>query len=339
MGQIVDTSASQLDVSKDFLNGSSAAWQDINSYGGLRGHAVQHLVLESDGSDASLRAALAQVRENSACVALSGSCGSMAAAQLSQLLRAQASKLAHVAPWLANRTEPGDEHTFAIFASHQAQIAHALKSLASLGVRTVGAVYASEQEKAAHEIDVRLSASALQLGLDSFQAEGHLRALGASLGPGSPAVLLFIGGTPELANFALGLEQQSRQRYVIALGDVNLQTLLQMGAARHTPVIATQPVPMVNSSAALVRAYRASLARWFDEPPAALSLAGYIAARYTFEVLNSVQGPLSRSSALKAFALRSSLDLGGFQVSAQWRKLETHFVTQSMLGSNGRVIG
>ena len=339
VAQIVDISASQIDVSKDFLNGSRAAWKDVNARGAVRARRVQHLVLETDGSPASLRAALVQVRDNAACVALSGSCGSFAAAQLGQLLRSQAFDIAHAAPWLQSMPEQGDAQTFSIFASHQAQIAHALKSLASMGVRSIGAVYASEQERAAHQLDVQRSAAAMQLGVESFHADGNLRALGLSLGPASPALLLFIGGTPELAEFAQGLEEQSRQRYVIALGDVNLQTLLQMGAARRTPVIATQPVPMVNSSLALVRAYRASMARWFDEPPTALSLAGYIAARYTFEVLNSVEGPLNRASALKAFALRSGVDLGGHQVSAQWRKPESHFVTQSMLGRDGRVIG
>ena len=57
--QIVDTSTSQIDVSKDFLVGSRAAWQEINSGGGLQGSAVKHLVLEVDGSAASLRSAVA----------------------------------------------------------------------------------------------------------------------------------------------------------------------------------------------------------------------------------------------------------------------------------------
>ena len=50
-----------------------------------------------------------------------------------------------------------------------------------------------------------------------------------------------------------------------------------MGAARGTPIIATQPVPLDNAALPVVRAYRETLARLFDEPPTALSLAGYIA--------------------------------------------------------------
>ena len=39
---------------------------------------------------------------------------------------------------------------------------------------------------------------------------------------------------------------------------------------------ATQPVPLVNSSLPVVRSYRETLARLFDEPPTPLSLAGYM---------------------------------------------------------------
>jgi ABC-type branched-subunit amino acid transport system substrate-binding protein len=56
VGQIVDMSPSQQDVSKDFLVGCRAAWQDINSRGGIRGRSINHLALETDGSAQSLQA-------------------------------------------------------------------------------------------------------------------------------------------------------------------------------------------------------------------------------------------------------------------------------------------
>ncbi|UUZ73790.1 hypothetical protein LP415_12600 [Polaromonas sp. P1(28)-8] len=148
-----------------------------------------------------------------------------------------------------------------------------------------------------------------------------------------------MGGSPELAAFTQGLEKQARQRYVVALADVNLQTMLQMGAARSTPVIATQPVPLVNASLPVVRSYRETLARLFDEPPAPLSLAGFIAARYTYEVLNDMDGPLTRQSALAAFQRRSSLDIGGFRVSFNPQRRSGSYVTQSMMTIDGRLIG
>lgn len=337
--QIADMSTGQVDVSKDFVTGSRIAWQDINAKGGLRGRRVQHVTLDVDGSAANLRVALTQALDNPGCVALSGTCSTSAAAVVSQILRIDNVRLAHVAPWLQHSLDDIDDNTFAIFADRQAQIHHALKSLATLGVSQLGVVYASAADESLHQRDVSRLAEGQKLGLQIFRASSDTRALGQSMSAATPAILLFIGGTPELARFIQGLENQARQRYVIGVSDIQLQTLAQMGAARHTPVIATQPVPMVNAQIPVVRHYRQVLNRLLDEPPTPQSLAGFAAARYTFEVLNSIEGPVTRASALAAFSRRQGHDLGGWRVSPLAPRQIDAFVTQSMLTRDGRVIG
>jgi ABC-type branched-subunit amino acid transport system substrate-binding protein len=338
VAQIVDVSTLQQDVSKDFLIGSRAAWQDINGRAGARGRTVQHLAIETDGSPESLRAALTQARDNPACVALSGTVAAVAASQLAVLLRAENLSIAHAAPWLQDAAEV-DERTFPIFANRQDQIVFAVKSLANMGVRDLGAIYATPQDFALQHLGVERTAAALQVRLQSFQAGADALELGQRLTPGTPAILLFVGGTPELARFTQGLEKQSRQRYLVALADVNLQVLTQMGAARNTPVINTQPVPMVTASLPVVRAYREVMGRLFDEPPSQLSLAGFLAARYTNEVLDEVDGPLTRASVLAAFQRRTARDMGGYRISFNPQRFGSTYVTQSMLTTDGRVIG
>lgn len=339
VGQLVDFSAAQQDVSKDFLIGSRAAWQDINARGGIRGRQVTHLALETDGTPAGLRAALSEAMNNPACLVLSGSVGDLLASQVAALSRQGGMDIAHAAPWLQNSSLEVDDKTFPIFASRQEQIAHALKNLSVMGVKVLGAVYAGVREHAAYHQEVERIAVSLQLGLQSFQGGGDVRQLGLKLTPGTPAVLLFVGGTPELAQFTQGLEKQSRQRYVIALADVNLQTLMQMGSARGTPVIATQAVPMVNASLPVVRQYRETLARLFDEAPNPLSLAGFIAARYTFEVLNAMEGPMTRPAVLSSFQQRANINVGGFRVAFNPQRRSGTYVTQSMMTPDGRLIG
>jgi ABC-type branched-subunit amino acid transport system substrate-binding protein len=339
VAQIVDASPAQQDVAKDFLVGSRAAWQDINSKGGLRGRSVNHVSVEVDGTLPSLKAAVAQLRDNPSCVVLSGTVGDPVAAQLTELLRQDKLAIAHAAPWLQNSSVEVDEQTFPIFASRQEQIGHALKSLTVMGVQALGAVYASNDEYALYHQDLHRIAAEFKLQLQVFRADGELSRLGQRLTAATPAILLFVGGTPELVQFTQGLEKQARQRYVIALADVNLQTMMQMGGGRTTPVIATQAVPMVTASLPVVRAYRETLARLFDEPPAPLSLAGFIAARYTHEVLSDIDGTLTRPGVLAAFQRRSNVDVGGYRVAFDPRKRSGGFVTQSMLTTDGRVVG
>ena len=339
VAQIVDFSQAQQDVSKDFLIGSRAAWQDINLRGGIRGKRVQHLALETDGTPAGLRTAFDGVKNNPACVVMTGSAGDQLASQIVSLARQDGLAMAHVAPWLQNASLEIDDNTFPIFAARQEQITHALKTLSVMGMSELGAIYGSAHDHNAYHLEVERIAATMQLKLQTFQASGELRALGQKLTPKTPAVLLFFGGTPELAEFTQGLEKQARQRYVVALADVNLQTMLQMGAAKSTPVIATQPVPMVNSSLPVVRSYREALGRLFDEPPTPLSLAGFIAARYTFEVLNEVEGALTRTNALAAFQRRAKIDIGGFRVSFNTQRRSSTYVTQSMMTVDGRLVG
>jgi hypothetical protein len=112
-----------------------------------------------------------------------------------------------------------------------------------------------------------------------------------------------------------------------------------MGGARSTPVIATQAMHMVTAHLPVVRAYRETLARLFDEPAAPLSLAGFIAARYTFEVLREIEGPLTRQTVLTAFQRRAAMDVGGYRVAFDGQRRAGAFVTQSMLTVDGRVVG
>lgn len=339
VAQIVDTSPAQQDVSKDFLIGSRAAWQDINARGGLRGKPVQHVSVETDGTAAGLRAALQPLLDNPACLVLSGTAGDPAAGLLAAELRLQNAPIAHVAPWLQNSSVEVDERTFPIFATRQDQIGHALKSLTVMGVSEVGAVYASSAEYTLYREDLERIATGMKLKLQTYRASGDLDRLGQRLTPGTPAILLFVGGTPELVQFTQGLEKQQRQRYIVALADVNLQTMTQMGGARSTPVIATQAVPMVNASLPVVRSYRETMARLFDEPPVSLSLAGFIAARYTYEVLRDMDGAMNRQSVLGAFQRREAVDVGGYRVAFNPQRRSATYVTQSMLTIDGRVIG
>ena len=339
VAQIVDVSQAQQDVSKDFLIGSRAAWQDINLRGGVKGRKVLHQTFETDGTPASVKQALRQALDTPDCVVLSGSVGDGVASQLLEISRAGGSTIAHAAPWLQNSSAEIDEHTFPIFAARQAQITHALESLSVMGLKELGAVYGSAQNYKADHQEVERIAATLKLKLQAFQAGANLRALGQKMTAATPGVLLFLGGTPELADFTQGLEQQARQRYIVALADVNLQVLAQLGVAKGTPIIATQPVPLPSNAMPLVRSYRETMTRLFDEPPTALSLAGFIAARYTFEVMNGVDATLSRKSALAAFQKRSDMDLGGFRVNFDAQRRSGGYVTQSMLARDGRAIG
>lgn len=341
VGQIIDSSNQTQDVSKDFLIGSRAAWQEINATGGIRGQVVRHSVVEVDGSKSQAEAAWAQLRSDANCLACFGSCGDALAMMLTQMSRDDRAEFAHVAPWLQNAAVDAGTDTFPIFSHREQQIRHALQSMATVGVDSISVVYQNLAEQQLNAPDIERIARNLKLKLRSFPIQADLATLASQISVSNVPLILFVGGTPELVQFTRGWNPGTSLRYIIALADVNLQVAQQMLGNRHVPIIGTQAVPMVTAPLAIVRRYRQAMAKYFDEPPTALSFAGYLAARYTAQVLQANGGSLSRSSAYEAFARRQTVDLEGFRIEYEKgsSKLASAFVTQTMLRADGRVIG
>lgn len=344
VAQIADMSPSQQDVSRDFLIGSRAAWQDVNARGGIQGRRVQHQTIEVQGPGEGLQSIWRSVVGNPACVALSGCVGNAAATTLAGMPErlGGAQPIAQVAPWMHSHADIGASDTvFDIFPGYQAQIAHALKNLSTMGVPELGVVYASTAVRDQAQPHINQAAQALGLRVLALPIPGSSAQAGQQLAAPAQVMVLFVGGTPELHGFLRKLALPAgRHCYIVALADVNLQVLAQMGTPlRNVSVIATQSVPMVTASLPIVRAYRDALSRLYDEPPSPQGLAGFIAARYTAQVLQGVDGPPTREAVLASLRRRQGMDVGGYTLSYQGRKRIHAYVTQSMLASDGRIIG
>jgi hypothetical protein len=220
VAQIVDMSQAQQDVSKDFMIGSRAAWQDTNLRGGIGGKQIQHLTLETDGTSASVRTALDSVKNNPLRVALSGSAGDALATQLVTQARQSGLNIAHAAPWLQNSSLELDDNTFAIFAARQEQITYALKTSSVMGLNELGVIFGSVHDQTLYDIEVERIAASMQLKLQAFNAAGELRLLARNMTPRTPAVLLFVGGTRptafqkrspmDIGGFRVNFDQQRR---------------------------------------------------------------------------------------------------------------------------------
>jgi hypothetical protein len=56
-------------------------------------------------------------------------------------------------------------------------------------------------------------------------------------------------------------------------------------------------------------------------------------------VLRDMDGALTRTSVLAAFQRREAVDVGGYRVAFNPQRRSATYVTQSMLTTDGRVIG
>ena len=337
--QLLDTSNDQQELSRDYSTGVRLAFAEIKQAGG---RVPQLVSIDTDGSPASLRDALTQVKNDPTQVALLGAVGGrLAAASIASAKQAQLD-IAHVAPWLADSRYDGERQVFPIFASREAQIRHALGALATMGVSELGLVYPGRREEEMHDeieaITKRLELRTRRLSVPNGQ---DVAAYAAALRPDVPAFLLFLGGSIELARFTQGLTRQVLPRYIICLSDVDTTTLLQLNPGKSASVIFAQVVPNPQSSSApVVRSYRQTLKTLFDEAPSPVSLAGYLAGRYAARVLGGLDVGASRAAVLAEFERRRPIDLDGYRIEfAGGHGRGSSFVSQTLLGANGRLIG
>ena len=338
VAQLFDTSMSQQDVSRDFMIGSRCAWQEMQQSNKTHLN-VRHRPLEVNGNAQQLESTLSSLIEDPNCIALSGTVGQGTARWVAQALERQTQgpgRLIQVAPWLHD-LKPSSTSIRA-FASFEVQIGHALKTLSVVGLKEVGVVFANLQEQSLYDPVLKRLSQQHQLQVRVYVAHQGYYQLGLDLPMDAPPVLLFMSGTPELAQFSKAAGKSNRHRYAIGMADINSQTLTQMGLGRNVPVVITQVVPVVNSALPVIREYRQALGKYFDEPPSALSLSGYISARVTQKLL-SQSGAHTRSQVAALASSRWSMDMGGYDIESDGQSLHKAYVTQSMVASDGRLIG
>jgi ABC-type branched-subunit amino acid transport system substrate-binding protein len=340
LAQLLDASQDQQEVSRDYSTGVTLAVNDFNRTSRKR---IQLVPFQSDGSAGSLKTVMAAIRKDASLCGLMGTAGERIALDSIQAARAEGLPIAHLAPWMSDSRFDTDRDVVAVFASREAQIRFALKSLDSLGIADIGIVYSSPHEYATLHVGVEAAARELKLRPVAYVPQGSDDAttLASRLPGSSPVLLLFLGGTIELSLFAEGLSARKLQKYVVSLADIDVGTLVQMGSGRAVPLILTQVVPNPQSSTLpSVRDYRALLKAQFDEKPSQISLAGYLAGRYVFTVVARMERPATRESILLEFERRPSEDIGGFQIGfTPTQRRGSSFVTQTILTGDGRQVG
>lgn len=340
VAQLLDSSQDQQEVSRDYSTGLRLAANEFNRTSRRR---VQLVAFQSDGSAASLKSVMASVRKDASLAGFVGTAGERLSLDSIQAARAEGLTVAHLAPWMFDSRFDADRDVISLFASLEAQIRFALKSLESLGIVGIGVVYSSSQAFATLRPGVESASKLLKLRTVVYTPHdgGDVTTMASRLPASSPVVLLFLGDTIELSLFAQALSARKMQRYIVSLANIDVGTLIQLGAGRAVPLVLTQVVPNPRTSTLpSVREYRSSLKLQFDEAPTQISLAGYLAGRYLFPILARMDRPATRENVLSEFDRRPTEDIGGFQIGfSALQRRGSSFVTQTYLTGDGRQVG
>lgn len=341
--QLLDTAAAQQEHVRDYSAGLQAALQSAKRAGGIAGREVQVQPMDCDGSPAALRAVLERLRADSGLLGLAGTTSERLSLACTTALAEAGLALPHIAPWLPDARHDERPELVNIFASREQQLRHTLASLEAMGLRQLGIVYDGAATRAVvqRDLDATLQRLALKVPHWTAPEAGGIEALVRALPADAPPVLAFAGGAIELARLVQSLAARPLSRFVVSLADVDLGLLGQLGGNRALPLVLTQVVPNPSRhSVPFVRQYRELHAQLYDEAPTPSGLAGWLAGRYLLRLLEPVAAAPSRAALLEQLRRRSDTDLDGYRLRfAPGSNRGSRYVTQTLLGRDGRLIG
>lgn len=337
--QLLDMSASQQELSRDYSTGLRLAFAELKQAQPL---LPQLVTVETDGSAASVAEALRGVAQDASQLALLGTVGESLALQAMGRIQREDLRLAHIGPWLFDTRHDADPRLLTFFASREQQLRYALQSLAAAGVGELALAYPDARMAQDMAAATQSLASGLGVKMRSIApAAGQgLQDFAARLPVGTPFYLVFMGASVELAEFVRGLGARGAQRLVVCLTGVDPTTFTQLVPDNRVPVVFTQGVPNPHSGRVpLVRSYRQALSRFFDEAPSPVSLAGYVTGRYAAQMFARLGATPTRAQVLTDVQQRRGATLDEWPLAFESSGRGSSFVAQMLLNTRGQFIG
>lgn len=338
-----DSGSGEQEHVRDHAAGAMLAALAINDSGGVQGRELVFEPHTSEDSAADLVRLERRLQSDPSLLGLVATSSERLSMAVARHLAQQRLALPHVAPWLP---DPGFDDTpglVTLFASRQQQLLQAVARLRAMGLRHFGLVYDSVESRTRLHAMLR---PALEVKGDppvpvwNASAPGGIDSLVAALPASPPAVMLFAGGTLELARFLIGMTERGIQRMVVCFNDPDLKLLEELGALRRQAMVLTQVVPPpAVARARYARRYLELHARQYEEAPTTAGMAGFLAGLYAARLCARLGAAPTRSLLLDELARRSEVDVDGFPVKFQGTGGRAgHQVTQTLLGRDGRVI-
>jgi hypothetical protein len=340
MVQLLDMSPQQQELSRDYSTGVRLAW--ATEWRQAKGLAKVSLeTVNTDGSEASVAAALAKLSEDSSAIALIGTVGDRLSVLVQNELGRRRLKIAQIAPWMADSRHEAELGVNCLFASRSNQLQQALTAMRGMGANDLCVIYGSTEEQTLYDPQVAAIAQAQKLRLSRLTGDIYTSATTlAGRIPATSTMVLCLATSAELALLTQAMSARKDRRFVLALGDVDSPSLMQLAPGKGVPVILTQVVPNpMRSKLAVVAAYRARLEQLFEEAPSTISLAGYIAGLYAAALAREVGVGLGREAMLAQAGKRTPQDIGGWRVDFREDHRGSRFVNHTLLSPSGEIVG
>jgi branched-chain amino acid transport system substrate-binding protein len=321
VGQIVDESGDNIDLSRDYVAGARIYFDFVNAQGGIGGRRISLMVKDDGGSPERTVSVARDLVERQGAQLLFGTVGDGGVAALAGGGDLRKWGVALLAPLAGIEVEVGADHVFFLRPTYRGEVLRIVEWFRGASL-TRGAVVLGPggfAREARDAVLARVGAAGIDLVAD-VAIGGNGRDVGAAaarVAAARPQFVLVLADTITAGEFVKAFRTIDRGAYLVGLSNIGQQTLLELaGPTNAYGTLLTQVVPdPFRGASALAREHLALMKRFRDEPPSHATLEGFVAAKYLVATLRSISGEADRASILAALRARREVDVGGFVVS------------------------
>ncbi|MBA2961079.1 MULTISPECIES: ABC transporter substrate-binding protein [Ramlibacter] len=339
LGHSGDLSGTSAALTKDYLRGMNAYFDDLNKKGGVRGEKIK-LVSRDDGfnPDKTAENTKALIEQN--VLALVGYRGTANVQKIVPLV--QAAGIAEIGNTSGAKSlrDPYVPGLFHVRASTTDEIEATVNHAWTIGVTRIAAAYQDDAfgKEGLDALNAAIqkrggkAVAAAPVPRGTVDVDKAVEALAAA----DPQAVLFIGQSKPAAALVKGLRAKGKRPQFMVLSVASgLHADLGEDAAG---VIVSQvvPYPFTELGTPVVRDYQKIIGQLDDKKYSYNSMEGFLNAKLVAQALQKIQPPYTRAKVISTLEAMNNEDLGGFAVSyGKQSNLGSRFVALTMIRKDG----
>lgn len=339
LGHSGDLSGTTAALTKDYVRGMSAYFDDLNEKGGIRGEKIK-LISMDDGfnPDRTVENTKALIGQN--VLALVGYRGTANLLKIAPMV--QAAGIAEVGNTAGAKSlrDPYVPNIFHLRASTTDEVEAGVGHAWTIGMTRIAAVYqddpfgkeALDALKAALKKRGSAPVAVAPVPRGSVDVAAGVNAVAAA----KPQAVFFLGQSKPAAALIKGVHAKGAKPQFFVLSIASGLHADLGDAAAGVIVSQVVPYPFTELGNPVVREYQTIMAKGNDSKFSYNSMEGFLNAKLIARVLAKTAAPLTRAKLIATLEGLRNEDLGGFSVSyGKQSNLGSHFVALTMIRKDG----
>jgi ABC-type branched-subunit amino acid transport system substrate-binding protein len=339
LGHSGDLSGTSASLTKDYLRGMTAYFDEVNRKGGIRGEKIKLVSLDDAfNPEKTAENTKALIEQNA--VALVGYRGT---ANVQKIIpQVQAAGIAQVGNTSGAKSlrDPYVEGLFHLRASTSDEIEAAVNHAWTIGITRIAAAYQDDAfgKEGLDALNASLqtrggtAVAAVPVPRGTVDVAKAIDAIHAA----NPQAVIFIGQSKPAAALEKGLLAKGDRPQLFVLSVASGLHADLGEAAAGTIVTQVVPYPFTELGNPVVREYQKTLAGREDNKFSYNSMEGFLNAKLIVIAIQKTPAPLTRAKLIATLKSLSNEDMGGFAISyGPKSNLGSRFVALTMIRKDG----